>query len=126
MRAGAMMGGLAVAAITSTALSLFHELDATVMIRVWNLGTVVLITRLGTLLVLHSGIEHPGESGCGPNPDTPAADRRVLLLRCFCRAGHEARRPFLSSGPEDFHLRALPEPYVNLSIHTAPVARPFP
>jgi len=26
----------------------------------------------------------------------------------------------LSSGPEDFHLRALPEPYVNLSIHTAP------
>ena len=32
----------------------------------------------------------------------------------------------LSSGPEDFHLRALPEPYVNLSIHTAPVVRPFP
>jgi hypothetical protein len=66
MRAGAMMGGLAVAAITSTALSLFHELDATVMIRVRNLGTVVLITRLGTLIVLYSGIEHPGESGCGP------------------------------------------------------------
>jgi hypothetical protein len=33
---------------------------------------------------------------------------------------------FLSSGPEDFHLRALPEPYVNLSIHTAPVVRPLP
>src|SRR5712671_5345325 len=32
----------------------------------------------------------------------------------------------LSSGPEDFHLRALPEPYVNLSIHTAPIVRPFP
>jgi hypothetical protein len=32
----------------------------------------------------------------------------------------------LSSGPEDFHLRALPEPYVNLSIHTAPVVRPLP
>jgi hypothetical protein len=32
----------------------------------------------------------------------------------------------MSSGPEDFHLRALPEPYVNLSIHTAPVVRPFP
>ena len=29
----------------------------------------------------------------------------------------------LSSGPEDFHLRALPEPYVNLSIHTAPIVR---
>jgi len=68
MRAGAMMGGLAVAAITSTALSLFHELDATVMIRVWNLGTAVLITWLGsvfgrgTFLLLASRlrISHPG------------------------------------------------------------------
>ena len=32
----------------------------------------------------------------------------------------------LSSRPEDFHLRALPEPYVNLSIHTAPDVRPLP
>jgi hypothetical protein len=31
-----------------------------------------------------------------------------------------------SSGPEDFHLRAPPEPYVNLSIHTAPIVRPLP
>jgi hypothetical protein len=36
------------------------------------------------------------------------------------------RGPSLTSGPEDFHLRALPEPYVNLSIHTAPIVRPFP
>jgi hypothetical protein len=45
----AMMGGLAVAAITASALSLFHTHDATVLILVWNLGTVVLITGLGTL-----------------------------------------------------------------------------
>jgi hypothetical protein len=32
----------------------------------------------------------------------------------------------LTSRPEDFHLRALPEPYVNLSIHTAPDVRPLP
>ena len=32
----------------------------------------------------------------------------------------------VSSRPEDFHLRALPEPYVNLSIHTAPDVRPLP
>jgi hypothetical protein len=32
----------------------------------------------------------------------------------------------LSSRPEDFHLRALPEPYVNLSIHTAAIVRPLP
>ena len=43
------LGGLAVAAITSTALSLFHELDATMMILVWNLGTAALITGLGSL-----------------------------------------------------------------------------
>jgi hypothetical protein len=45
----AMMGGLAVAAITATALSLFHNHDATVLILVWNLGTTALITGLGTL-----------------------------------------------------------------------------
>ena len=32
----------------------------------------------------------------------------------------------LSSRAEEFHLRALPEPYVNLSIHTAPDVRPLP
>jgi hypothetical protein len=31
-----------------------------------------------------------------------------------------------SSRPEESHLRALPDPYVNLSIHTAPDVRPFP
>ena len=35
-------------------------------------------------------------------------------------------RADLSSRPEDSHLRALPDPYVNLSIHTAPDVRPFP
>jgi hypothetical protein len=45
----AMMGGLAVAAITATALSLFHDHDATVLILMWNLGTTVLIAGLGTL-----------------------------------------------------------------------------
>jgi len=45
----AMMGGLAVAAITATALSLFHDHDATVLILVWNLGTTVLIVGLGAL-----------------------------------------------------------------------------
>jgi hypothetical protein len=46
----AMMGGLAVAAITATALSLFHDHDATVMILIWNLGTATLITGVGCLV----------------------------------------------------------------------------
>jgi hypothetical protein len=41
-----LTGSLAVAAITATALSLFHELDATVMILLWNLGTAVVFIGL--------------------------------------------------------------------------------
>jgi hypothetical protein len=43
----AMTGGLAVAAITATTLSLLHQLDATAMILVWNAGIVTLIAGLG-------------------------------------------------------------------------------
>jgi len=45
-----LTGGLAVAAITATALSLFHDLDATVMILMWNLGVAALIVGLGGVL----------------------------------------------------------------------------
>jgi hypothetical protein len=31
-----------------------------------------------------------------------------------------------SSRPEEFHPQALPEPCMNLSIHTAPDVRPLP
>ena len=41
-----MTAGLAVAAITSTALSLFHPLDATVMILMLNLGTAAMIVAI--------------------------------------------------------------------------------
>jgi hypothetical protein len=38
-----MTGSLAVAAMTSAALSLFHPLDATVMIVMWNVGVAVVL-----------------------------------------------------------------------------------
>jgi hypothetical protein len=41
--------GLAVAAVTSFALSLFHSLDATIMILVWNLGVATLIAALASV-----------------------------------------------------------------------------
>jgi hypothetical protein len=44
-----VLGGLAVAAVTAFALSLFHDLDATVMILIWNLGAAALIATLGSL-----------------------------------------------------------------------------
>ncbi|TGQ32477.1 DUF1109 domain-containing protein [Mesorhizobium sp. M00.F.Ca.ET.216.01.1.1] len=44
-----LMGSLAVAAITATALSLFHAMDATAMILVWNVGTAALFVGLGGL-----------------------------------------------------------------------------
>lgn len=43
-------GSLAVAAITATALSLFHELNATVMVLMWNLGIAILIIGVGCIL----------------------------------------------------------------------------
>ena len=45
----AIMGSLAVAAMTATALSLFHELDATVMVLIWNFGVAALLVALGGL-----------------------------------------------------------------------------
>jgi hypothetical protein len=41
-----IMAGLATAGIAATALSLVHELDATVMVLVWNLGAAALIVAL--------------------------------------------------------------------------------
>lgn len=43
------MGGLAVGALTASALSLFHDIDATVMILMWNLGSAALIVGLGRI-----------------------------------------------------------------------------
>lgn len=43
-----MVGGLAVAALTAFALSLFHQLDASVMILVWNLGMAGVIAALAS------------------------------------------------------------------------------
>lgn len=47
--AATLTGSLAVAAVTATALALFHALDASVMILVWNLGTTAAIVGLGGL-----------------------------------------------------------------------------
>ncbi|MFB9267444.1 NrsF family protein [Bradyrhizobium erythrophlei] len=44
--AATFMGSLAVAAITATALSLFHTIDATLMILMWNFGTAILFVGL--------------------------------------------------------------------------------
>jgi hypothetical protein len=46
----ALTGSLAVAAMTASALSLFHEFDATIMILLWNLGSAALLVGLGALL----------------------------------------------------------------------------
>ena len=43
-----LTGSLAIAAITASAMTLFHPLDATVMILIWNLGTAALIVGAGS------------------------------------------------------------------------------
>lgn len=45
-----LAGGLAVAALTATALSLFHEFDATIMVLIWNLGVAAMIVAIGYAL----------------------------------------------------------------------------
>ena len=45
-----VLGSLAVAALAASALSLFHDLDASIMVLVWNLGVAALIVGAGTLL----------------------------------------------------------------------------
>ena len=45
-----LTGSLAVAAMSATAMSILHSLNASVMILVWNLGSAVLIVALGSLL----------------------------------------------------------------------------
>lgn len=42
-----LTGSLAVAAMTATAVSLFHDLDATIMVLMWNLGIAVIIVAVG-------------------------------------------------------------------------------
>lgn len=44
-----LMGSLAVSAITSTALSMFHPLDATAMVLAWNLGTAIIFLAIAAL-----------------------------------------------------------------------------
>ena len=41
-----MIGALAVAAIAATALALVHDLDATVMILLWNFGTAAVFLAI--------------------------------------------------------------------------------
>ncbi len=51
--AATLAASLAVAGLTAAALSLFHALDASVMILIWNLGTAALLVGLGSLLGRH-------------------------------------------------------------------------
>lgn len=43
------IASLAVGALTASALSLFHDIDATIMILLWNLGAAALIVALGRI-----------------------------------------------------------------------------
>src|SRR6516225_317464 len=51
--------------------------------------------------------------------------RLLIITRAAPQAPYRERFSPLSSRAEELHLRALPEPYVNLSIHTAPDVRPL-
>ena len=64
--------------------------------------------------------------GCWHEPDPPGRSGDVRSSGQTGSSHHTVRTTLLTSRPEGFHLQALPEPYVNLSIHTAPDVRPLP
>jgi hypothetical protein len=43
----ALMGGVAIAGVAATAMSILHQLDATVLVLLWNLGAAAVIVALG-------------------------------------------------------------------------------
>ena len=44
------LGALAIAAVTASALSLLHDLDATVLVLIWNVGAAAAIVAAGAML----------------------------------------------------------------------------
>jgi hypothetical protein len=46
----ALMGGVAIAGVAATAMSILHQLDATVLVLLWNLGAAAVIVALGGIL----------------------------------------------------------------------------
>jgi hypothetical protein len=46
----ALMGGVAIAGVAATAMSILHQLDATVLVLLWNLGAAAVIVALGGVL----------------------------------------------------------------------------
>src|SRR5712692_4664505 len=69
---------------------------------------------------------HEVEDGIAVHHTRKAGSRSVGLRPPFTACPDTHKSPVLSSRPVDFHPQALPEPYVNLSIHTAPDVRPLP
>ena len=63
----ALMASLAVSGITSAALSMFHPLDATVMVLGWNLGTAVLL--IGAAALFGRRLRRRSAPGPGKPPE---------------------------------------------------------
>lgn len=57
-----LMGSLAVSAITATALSMFHPLDATAMVLGWNLGTALLFLACAAVFSRRASRQSPGKN----------------------------------------------------------------
>ena len=57
---------------------------------------------------------------------TKSVKKKPPALGIIYQGGSYGVCPLLSSRAEEFHLHALPEPCMNLAIHTAPDVRPLP
>lgn len=101
-----LCGALAVAAITAAALSLFYNLDATILTLIWNFGTAILFLAVGGVLGKCSGAGfvdvfcHPWSGAIcaetavnAPMPQLHGRGLEDLKSTLHGRARHRALKP---------------------------------
>ena len=88
--------------------------------------------RIGTMMQSYASAAKPRGSGPILHRGLEAMEGTSGPIGTVERRYMKARRDFeklmwdRASRPEESHPRALPDPCMNLSIHTAPDVRPFP
>ena len=91
--------------------------------------TAIKVAALGQVGDVGEEYERPrglGPAGARGSPVTVHLGERRLIEPIAGPLPAQPELVLMSSRPEESHLWALPDPYVNLSIHTAPDVRPFP
>lgn len=83
---------------------------------------VAMHARAGENMIANEIVERPKQQGAAADL---IGERRQAQIHAFMRIAHRLSIQRLASRAGELHPRALPEPYVSLSTHTAPSVRTF-